>query len=382
MQKISASMSSMDSSRIRSQLTDRPEKMIVVRDLNDMSYQDLQRYIWRFPSAAVHSRSQFGLAPNLECRIPANTNRPQVLKSPLFIRQIPWNSLSKESGVALCSAAKQLGAAISVPLPIMESLPAAAIPLRLTQVWSDRSPSLAELEMSDIIELSFCSEKAHQAEISKQCPKASDIIAWPIDIHDATRLKSRIEMIREVTEYRVPIGIALAASEVEEDVSLAVASGVDFITLTWSPNFFDDTSQVFPTVSLASALEKGRGILSEHARRTNVTDIKLVIDSPLTSVNDFAKLFALGASAWCGQSAIEALLMQSPVVQPSLGYSSMLSTHAAQTRGPSLQTQIIEKLQRYLSSLEYVLARSAKGRINELSREDLIDQSALKDISN
>lgn len=347
-----------------------------------MPYQDLQRYYWHFPSAAVNSRSQIGVVPNLECRLPANTNRPQVLKSPLFIRQIPWNSLSKETGVALCSAAKQLGAAISVPLPIMESLPAAAIPLRLTQIWSDHSPGLAELEMSDIIELNFCSEKAHQAEISKQCPKTSDIVSWPIDIHDTTRLKSRIEMIREVTEYRVPIGIVLAASEVEEDVALAVASGVDFVTLTWTPNFFEDSSHVFPTISLARALEKGSSVLSEHARRTNVTDIKLVIDSPLSSVNDFAKLFALGASAWCGQSAIEALLKQTPVSQSSLGYGSMLSTHAAQTRGPSLQTQITEKLQRYLSSLEYVLARSAKGRINELSRGDLIDQSALKDISN
>ncbi len=333
----------------------------------------LQQFRWNIPALSVLADSPIGVAPSLECRLPPPTGRPVLLKNPMLFRQIPWKEISKENAFALCATVRQLGGAISVPLALMEQLPATSIPLRITQIWTDRSPSLTEIEMSDIIEFNFCSEKAASTEIQKQLPNLEQSLPWPIDVQDAQGLQRRIAMLREITEYKIPIGFAMPAGNVREDIALAYQCDVDFVTLIWSPDFFNDRANFFPTIPLADALLEVRSA-RKNKPSTRVNDeLKVFIDTPLEAVDDFAKLFALGVNAWCAQSIIDSILRQSQAPQSSLGYSAMRSSQVSQNPKPSIQPQLMERLQRYLNCLEYVVSRLGKMKAIELSETDLLE---------
>jgi|GEM_PF-2130374 len=333
--------------------------------------QSLQQLRWKIPALSLLADSPIGVAPCLECRLTPPTGRPVLLKIPMLFRQIPWQEISKENAFALCAAVRQMGGAISVPLSLMEQLPAASIPLRLTQIWTDRSPSLTVLEMSDIIEFNFCSEKTASAELQRQLPSLDQTLSWPIDVQDAHGLQHRIAMLREITEHKIPIGFAMSAGNVQEDIALAYQCDVDFVTLTWSPNFFDDRGRLFSTITLADALSEVRSARKYHPSNRLTDELKIFIDTPLEAVDDFAKLFALGADAWCAQSIIDSILRQPQAPQPNLGYSSMRTHPASHSQRPSIQSQLTERLQKYLSCLEYVISRLGKLNANELSEIDL-----------
>jgi hypothetical protein len=284
--------------------------------------------------------------------------------------------MSKENTVALCAAVRQLGAAISVPISMMEQLPAAATPLRIAQIWTDRSPDLSELEMSDIIEFNFCSEKSAQCETYKHASGSESILSWPIDVQDTQGLLHRVAMLREITEYKIPIGFAVPAGNVHDDITMALECEVDFVVLTWSPSLFDEKGNAFQTIEIAEALlEVKVAKTATPSKRTN-EDLKIIVDAPLESIDDFAKLFSLGANAWCGLSAIETLIRQPQPPQPNVGYSGMLSNYASQNRAPSIQPQVVERLQKYLKSLEYITARAGKTKPSELTEELLCEQKS------
>lgn len=329
--------------------------------------QSLKRLGWKFPAMGSLAESPFGVSPQLECRLTPPGGRVISLKSPFLFRRIPWKNLSKETATNLCAAVRQLGSAIAVPISMMEQLPAAATPLRIAQIWSDHSPDLAELEMSDLIELNFCSAKFAQAEENKQYAGAESVVSWPIDVLDTNSLVHRVAMLREVTEHKIPIGFAIPAGNVQADVALALACQVDFVVLTWSPSLFDDKAGSSSTISVADALSEVRLAKSNYSANGGGDELKVIIDAPLGSVEDFPKLFALGAHAWCGQSAIEALLRQPQAPQPNIGYSGMLSSYSASKPATSIQPQLLERLQTYVKSLEYVVARAGKVRPSELA---------------
>lgn len=337
----------------------------------NVAMHSLQHFRWKIPALSVHADSPMGVAPSLECRLTPPMGRPIVLKNPMLFRQIPWKEISKENAFALCAAVRQLGGAISVPLELMEQLPATSIPLRITQIWTDRSPSLTELEMSDIIEFNFCSEKTASTEVQKQLPSLEQTLSWPIDVQDDQGLRHRIAMLREITEYKIPIGFAMPAGNVQDDIALAYQCEVDFVTLTWSPDFFNDRASLFPAIPLSDALLEVRLARTQNPSTRHNDELKIFIDSPLEAVDDFAKLFALGVDAWCAQSAIDSILRQPQTPQPNLGYNSMRPYQAPNSQRPSIQAQLMERSQKYLSCLEYVLSRLGKLKADEFGDTDL-----------
>lgn len=333
----------------------------------------LQRYGWKFPPLRELAHAPLGSPLAIECPLTPPAGRTVLLKSPLLFRRTPWNLISKENAIALCAAVRQLGAAISVPISIMEQLPASAVPVRIAQTWTDRSPDLAELEMSDIIEFNFCSEKSALSEVYKQTPTPDALLPWPIDVVDSEGLARRVSMLREITDSKIPIGFALPVGNVFEDVSLALACSVDYVVLSWSPNLFDEKAGPLSAVPIFEALAEARRAKQLTLAGETSRELKIVIDAPLSCLDDFAKLFALGANAWCGDSAIENLLRQTTPSQTNVGYSGMLTSYSAQNRAPSIQPQIAERLLRYQRSLEYIVARAGKTKPSDLTATLLCD---------
>ena len=93
------------------------------------------------------------------------------------------------------------------------------------------------------------------------------------DIHDKQDLKNRVDWLRETSGGR-PIGIKLAAGEIEADLQCAVYAGPDFITIdgragaTGSAPKFVKASTSIPTLF---AIYRARKYLDANA----ATDIKI-----------------------------------------------------------------------------------------------------------
>lgn len=329
--------------------------------------QSLRRLGWKFPALSSLAESPLNPSPSLECRLVPPGGRIISLKSPFLFRRIPWSDISQENATNLCAAVRQLGSAIAVPMAMMEQLPAAATPLRIAQIWTDRSPELSELEMSDLIEINFCTEKAALAEESRQYAGVDSILPWPIDVLDAEGLAHKVTMLREITEYRIPIGFAIPAGNVQADVAMALACRIDFLVLTWSPSLFDEKTGWFPTIQIADALREVQLAKAAFGPSDAAKELTIIVDAPLGSVEDFAKLFALGAHAWCAQVAIEPILRQPQTPQPNIGYSGMLSSYSSPKPPVSIQPQLMERLQVYLRALEYVVVRGGKTKPSELT---------------
>jgi glutamate synthase domain-containing protein 2/rubredoxin len=126
--------------------------------------------------------------------------------------------------------------------------------------------------------------------------EGSDIISpshFP-DIRTPAELKKTVDKLRDKTSGK-PIGLKLAAGNIEADLEVAVAAGVDFVTLDGraggtgaAPKFIKASASV-PTIF---ALARARKFLDDHA-----ADISLIITGGTRISADFAKALALGADA-------------------------------------------------------------------------------------
>ncbi len=337
-----------------------------------MAPNKLAAYAWNFPPVASTYRSAPGIRPAVDPKLSVQGKKVVPLKLPLMLRQIAWEGLSRETAIGICAAARQLGIALPVPLAIVEQLPATAVPIRIVQLWTDSSPELNEIELSDIIELNFCSKAEEEALLQKQIPSAEKVIPWPIDVPDAGRLVGRVRMLRELTENRVPIGMVIHASHVSEDVMLAIASEMDFITLVWPTYAFEELGASFSAIDVPEALSQARKTLDDCRIKNKNTDLKIVVDSPLETLGDFPKLFALGANLWCCQSAIATLLKPPSSTATSGAYGGMLAGYQSSApKSVPVQNQIVERLQRYVQVLEYAIVCCGKQNLAELEPDDL-----------
>ena len=114
------------------------------------------------------------------------------------------------------------------------------------------------------------------------------------EINSKEDLKAMVDMLRERSEGR-PIGIKLAAGNIEKDISYAVFAAPDFITIDGrggatgsSPLFLREATSI-PTIY---ALSRARRYLDSIQ-----SDIALVITGGLRVSADFAKALAMGADA-------------------------------------------------------------------------------------
>ena len=102
-----------------------------------------------------------------------------------------------------------------------------------------------------------------------------------------------VDSLRERSQGR-PIGIKIAAGNVEEDVRFALAAQPDFLTLDGrtgatgaAPKMVKDATSV-PTIN---ALCRARQVLDEDSGRS----VSLIVTGGLRVSSDFAKALALGA---------------------------------------------------------------------------------------
>lgn len=238
-------------------------------------------------------------------------DKPLVIETPIYISHMSFGSLSKQAKTALAKGSAALKTLIcSGEGGILPDEFDAAYRYIFEYVPNQYSVSEENLKKVDAIEIKIGQSakpglgghlpgKKVTPEIAmiRGKKEGEDIISPSHfkDIRTKEELKSRVDWLREKSGGR-PIGVKLAAGDIEADLEFAVYARPDFITIdgragsTGSAPKFVKASTSIPTLF---ALYRARTYLDEN----DAESISLIITGGLRISSDFAKALAMGADA-------------------------------------------------------------------------------------
>lgn len=238
-------------------------------------------------------------------------NKPLVIETPIYISHMSFGSLSKQAKTALAkgsAAAKTL--ICSGEGGILPEEFDAAYRYIFEYVPNQYSVSEENMKKVDAIEIKIGqsakpglgghlpgNKVTPEIALIRGKKEGEDIISPSHfkDIRTKEELKSRVDWLREKSGGR-PIGVKLAAGDIEADLEFAVYARPDFITIdgragsTGSAPKFVKASTSIPTLF---ALSRARKYLDEN----DAEGISLIITGGLRISSDFAKALAMGADA-------------------------------------------------------------------------------------
>ena len=239
-----------------------------------------------------------------------HARKPMVLQSPVYISHMSFGALSREVKVALSKGSAMARTAMcSGEGGILPEEKEAAYKYIFEYIPNKYSVTDENLRSSDAIEIKIGQgtkpgmgghlpgEKV-TAEIAairgkKQGQDVQSPSKFP-ELNSKEDLRDMVDMLRRRSEGR-PIGIKIAAGNIEQDLEYCVFAQPDFITIDGrggatgsSPLFLREAT----TVPTLYALSRARKYLDAVG-----SDIALVITGGLRVSADFAKALAMGADA-------------------------------------------------------------------------------------
>lgn len=245
-----------------------------------------------------------------------NAKKPMVLDSPVYISHMSFGALSREVKIALAQGSAMARTAMcSGEGGVLPEEKQAAYKYIFEYIPNKYSVTSENLQTSDAIEIKIgqgtkpgmgghlpgekVTEEIARIRGKKQGEDIQSPSKFP-ELNSKEDLREMVELLRDLSDGR-PIGIKLAAGNIERDLEYCVFAGADFVTIdgrggaTGSSPFFLRESTSVPTIY---ALSRARRYLdSVHS------DMALVITGGLRVSSDFAKALAMGADAVAVASA-------------------------------------------------------------------------------
>jgi len=239
--------------------------------------------------------------------------KPIKLKMPVLIGAMSFGAISKEAKLAVAKAATKLGIAVNTGEGGMLREERDLAPILIAQYASGRfGVSASYLQSANAVEIKIgqgakggqggllMGEKVTE-EVAKVrgIPVGSDAVspARHLDIVGPEDLKMKIEQLREITDWKVPIMVKYSAGRVGDDVKIAAKAGADIIVIDGkqggtgaAPDIIIEHAGL-PTLP---ALVEAERALKEAGVRD---EVNLVISGGIRSGADVAKALALGADA-------------------------------------------------------------------------------------
>ena len=316
--------------------------------------------------------------------------KPLEIALPFYVTHMSYGALSAEAKVALSVGAAAASTAMcSGEGGVLPESRRVAHRYIFEYVQNEYSVTDEVLRGSDAVEIKigqavkpgigghFPAEKITDEIASvRRRPKGHDIVtpARYADISDAESLRRKIAWLRERSGGR-PIGVKIAAGNIEADLEVVVAANPDFITIdgkggaTGSVEKYIKDAASVPTIY---ALIRARNFLDRRGLR----DISLVITGGLRVSSDIAKAVALGADAVAlGTAALMAVGCR----QYRICNTGRCPTGVT-SQNPLLRSRIdVDAAGRRLGNYFNVVARelatftrmTGKRSIHELSRSDV-----------
>ena len=206
-------------------------------------------------------------------------------------------------------------------------------------------------------------------------------------------LEIKIQELREVTDYKIPILIKIGATRVTYDVALAVKAGADAIVLDGMQGGTAATQDVFIEHVGIPTLPAVRQAVASLVELDMHRNVQLIVSGGIRSGADVAKALALGADAVSiGSAAMVALGCNRPVyvedynrIGTAPGYCHHCHTGRCPvgitTQDPELEKRLRPEqgarwLRNYLATMVLelqTLARACgKSHVQNLEPEDMV----------
>jgi len=238
-------------------------------------------------------------------------SRPLIIETPIFVSHMSFGALSREAKIALARGSAAVGTAIgSGEGGILEDERKHAYRYIFEYVPNRYSVTEEALASVDAIEIKLGQSaepglgahlpgKKVTTEIARVrgYPEGSDIISPATfeDIRNGDDLAEKVKWLRSRSEGK-PIGVKIAAGNIEDDLEVLLHAKPDFVTIDGRPGGtgaapkYIKAATSIPTIF---ALHRARTFLDEQG----AGNISLVITGGLRVSSDFAKALALGADA-------------------------------------------------------------------------------------
>ena len=236
--------------------------------------------------------------------------KPMVLNNPVYISHMSFGALSREAKIALSKGSAMAKTAMcSGEGGILPEEKQAAYKYIFEYIPNKYSVTDENLRTSDAIEIKIGQgtkpgmgghlpgEKVTEEIAAVRGKKQGEEIQSPSkfpELNSKEDLRDMVNMLRERSDGR-PIGIKIAAGNIEQDLAYCVYANPDFITIDGrggatgsSPLMLREAT----TVPTLYALSRARKYLDSVN-----SDISLVITGGLRVSADFAKALAMGADA-------------------------------------------------------------------------------------
>jgi len=239
--------------------------------------------------------------------------RPLRLRAPIIIGAMSFGAVSREVKIAVAKAASKIGIPVNTGEGGMLPEERENASILIAQYASGRfGVSARYLQLADAIEIKIgqgaksgqggllLGEKVSE-EIAKirGIPAGTDAIspARHLDIVGPEDLKMKIEQLREITDWKVPIMVKYSAGRVFDDVKIAAKAGADIVVVDGkqagtgaAPDIVLEQAGM-PTLP---ALVEANRALTETGLRD---EVGLVVSGGIRNGADVAKAIALGADA-------------------------------------------------------------------------------------
>ncbi len=239
--------------------------------------------------------------------------KPLVIETPIMISGMSYGALSKESKTAMAKSTQIVGTSINngegglLPEERDNSYK------QVVQITPSRFGfSLKNIEAADAIEI-ICgigakpglaghlmgSKITEEIAAFRQLPPGIDLHSHPRhgDIFGADDMVLKIQELRDVTDWKIPIFVKIAAGRVKEDVKIAAKTGGDGIVIDGSEAGTGAAPVVASThlgIPTLPALVQAVRALEEMGVKD---DMSLIVSGGIKDGADVAKALALGADA-------------------------------------------------------------------------------------
>ncbi|MBQ6583212.1 MAG: alpha-hydroxy-acid oxidizing protein [Mogibacterium sp.] len=322
-----------------------------------------------------------------------NAAKPMLLENPVYISHMSFGALSKETKTALAKGSAMAKTAMcSGEGGILPEEKAAAFKYIFEYIPNKYSVTDENLRSSDAIEIKIGQgtkpgmgghlpgSKVTPEIAAVRGKKVGEDVQSPSkfpEVNSQEDLREMVSMLRRRSGGR-PIGIKLAAGNIEADLAYALAAYPDFITIdgrggaTGSSPYFLRESTSVPTIY---ALARARKYLDSVG-----SDVELVITGGLRVSSDAAKAIAMGADAVAvASAALIAAGCQQYRICGSGGCPVGIATQNAELRarfnGPAAAQRVANYLNVTLEELKTFARISGVSDIHDLTMDNLITTS-------